>query len=133
MTEFLANAILQRIRGQDLWIVKEDFDVILDDGRLIVVPAGFITDKASVPLGWIIKRDDKRIIDGALVHDYLYFTQQIDGEWIKRKEADQILIAICKWAGMGWFKRNAVYFGVRTGGWAFFNKRAKQIGNKYHG
>jgi len=127
-----STAKLERIRGTNNWSLLEDFCVTLDDGRLIIVPTGFITDKASVPLGWVVKRDGKYIIDGALVHDYLYVYQQIENKWIKRKEADHVLIAICKYVGMGWFKRKAVYMAVRAGGWIYYNKRARRIRNTYY-
>ena len=100
MIKLIGNAKLERIRGTDTWRLVEDFIVFLTDGRKILIPHGFITDKASVPLGLLIKRDDKYIIDGALVHDYLYATQKIQGKWITRKQADQILLAICKHVGM---------------------------------
>lgn len=129
MTEFLSTAQLERIRGTDTWRLLVDFTAVLDTGERIIVPHGFITDKASVPLGVLIKRDDKHIIDGALVHDYLYTIQQIDGKWITRKRADEVLIDLCKFAGMGWFKRQIVWAGVRMGGWKAWNKRADEIGN----
>ncbi len=113
---------LGRVTGADLWRVLSAFTVQLDDGRRVVVPHGFLTDKASTPLGIIIKRDDKYIIEGALVHDYLYQTQKISGQPITRKEADGILVAICKHAGMGWIKRTMVYAGVRAGGWNTWGK-----------
>jgi len=130
--EIKSNAQLERIRGQDQWQVLTDFEVVLSDKRSIIVPHNFLTDKASVPFGLAIKRDDKHIIDGALIHDYLYFSQKIEGQWIKRKEADKILIDICKYSGMGFVKRFLVYQGVRIGGWTYFNKRAIELGNIYH-
>lgn len=128
------NAILQRLRGDDLWILINPFRVELDDGRMIVVPVGFTTDKASVPrIVWpIIPRDDRFIIDAALAHDFLYIEQKIDGQWIKRSQADAIFKAIMKYSGMGWFRRQIAYAGVRTGGWVTFNPRAKKLGNPYY-
>ena len=126
---FINNASLQRIRGTDTWLLLNNLFVKLESGEEIRVPKGFITDKASVPLGWIVKRDDKYIIDGALVHDYLYSAQKIRRTFISRHHADKILIEICKHSGMGWFKRKAVWLGVRAGGWKYWNKRADVLGN----
>jgi hypothetical protein len=123
------QAKLERVRGKNEWILLESFTVELDDGRKITVPKGFNTDKASVPVGVIIKRDDRYIIDAALVHDYLYVKQMICGKFIKRKEADKIFKAIMKHVGASWIKQNTAYLGVRVGGWRYWNKRAKRIGN----
>ena len=126
-------AQLERIRGSDQWRVVNDFTVVLDDGRSITVPHGFITDKASVPraVWWLIPRDDKYIVDGALIHDNLYLHQKIEGHWISRLEADKILRDIAKHVGMGWLKRKAVYRAVRLGGWVSFNPVAKKLDNPY--
>jgi hypothetical protein len=129
LTKFLNKVDLVRIRGEDLWELNSEFAVVLPDGRSVVVPKGFVTDKASVPLGLVVKRDDKYIIDGALVHDYLYATQKIEGDWISRSVADGVLLALCKHSGMGWLKRQFVRIGVRSAGWVFFNKTAKRLGN----
>jgi hypothetical protein len=128
----LSPVRLERVPGKNLWIVLEDFTVKLDGSRSVTVPKGFETDKASVPLGVVIKRDDRHIVEAALVHDYLYVKQKISDRWIKRKQADKIFKAIMKKSGAGWLKRQTAYLGVRAGGWRYYNKRAKRIGNVYY-
>lgn len=113
------------------WITIADFTVILPDGRTITVPKGFMYDKASVPriVWWWLPRDDRHILIAALVHDYLYDTQKIEGEWIYRKEADQIFYDLLIQSGMRWSKAKAAYTAVRVGGWRWYNNRAKRDGN----
>ena len=86
--------------------------VVKVDGKLIYVPAGFITDFASVPrlpltfmlFGNIGHR-------GAVVHDYLYSTGEVS-----RAEADAIFKALLRAEGVGAFRAGAMYLGVRIGG-----------------
>ncbi|MCX4186784.1 DUF1353 domain-containing protein [Methylophaga sp. OBS4] len=119
----------------DRWITTSDFDIQLPDGRQIHIPIGFIYDKASVPrlVWWYIPRDDRHINIAALVHDYLYEIQQIENDWIVRKEADQHFHGIIKQSGMRPTKAYAAYAGVRAGGWRFYNKRARRLGNPFYG
>lgn len=118
----------------DYWITTAPFDITLPDGRKIHVPKDFIYDKASVPRAawWWLSRDDRHTLIAALVHDYLYDNQKIDGEWIYRKEADEIFYNLLRQSGMRWSKAKAVYTAVRVGGWRWFNHRAKRNGNKLY-
>jgi hypothetical protein len=55
--------------------------------REVVVPKGFVTDLASVPqVFWSILPKTGRYAYAAIVHDYLYWTQNVS-----RDEADSIL------------------------------------------
>lgn len=93
------------------WMLLAPF-VVEVDGRLIYVPAGFITDFASVPrlpltfmlFGNIGHR-------AAVVHDYLYQTQARP-----RFECDSIFKALLQAEGVGTFRSNMMYAGVRAGG-----------------
>jgi hypothetical protein len=78
--------------------------------QIITVPAGFVTDFASVP--WAARS----IIDvvgkhsvGAVVHDYLYWDQQCS-----RYEADLLLHEAMVEYKSSWFEKNAVYYAVRA-------------------
>jgi hypothetical protein len=88
----------------------------------IVVPAGFVTDLASIPkaLHWWEGKVD-RSMAAAIVHDYLYWDQRCT-----KDEADAVLYLAMKEGGVWWFKRRAVYAGVRTPiGQKAFEKNAK--------
>ena len=115
--------------------------------RRIKIPAGFISDGASVPRGlWTITgiTRDGLIRSAALVHDFLYFYggdlpagsyQRIGSKddsnltWIDlekiwtRKNADRIFCRIMRECGVSMFKRRMAYRGVRMFGWMFFKNK----------
>lgn len=65
-----------------------------DRARLITVPAGFVSDLASIPTfaDWFMDCDDQRIAAGAWVHDYLYSIRgALPHQQLTRKDCDFIL------------------------------------------
>ncbi len=89
-------------------------------GRLLV-PAGFVTDFASVP--WfaqsIISVLGRHSVP-AILHDYLYWQQKCT-----REEADLILFDAMDEYHSSWFQKHAVYYAVRVfGGWAWADNAA---------
>lgn len=103
------------------FILLTPFEVVVD-GRSFVVHAGFQTDGASVPEVFenVIENDDPRVFLAAVAHDYLYSIQgDVWGQGIApstREEADDILSAGMATLGAEFWKREAVYAGVRAGG-----------------
>jgi Protein of unknown function (DUF1353) len=93
----------------------------------ITVPAGFVTDFASIPqLFWSTGlAPDGRYSKAALVHDYLYWTQLC-----RRSQADNIFLIAMKESAVAAFTRNLVYAAVRVAGGAAWagNARAKAAG-----
>lgn len=91
-------------------------------GEAITTPKGFVTDLASIPrpLRWVFTGHGASR-EPATVHDKLYrdFHQP-------RKEADEVFREALKVAGMNWAGRQAMYAGVRSGGWLHYAKRGKQ-------
>ena len=89
--------------------------------KQVEVPAGFITDFASVPkIFWSILPRDGVYVYPAIIHDYMYWMQ--DGT---RDLADETLRE-----GMQDFKIdtvsiNAIYWGVRAGGGSAWTGNAK--------
>lgn len=82
------------------------------------VQAAFICDLASIPriLHVVLPKignHDK----AAVGHDWLYRYQTCT-----RKEADQFFLAGMKDQGVSWWRRRAMYAGVRIGGWVTWNK-----------
>lgn len=86
----------------------------------VVVPAGFVTDFASVPRAFFsIWPPNGLYTYPAIIHDYLYWSQ-----CRSREEADDIF-----WLGMGDFKisgsvRWSIYGPVRSFGWFAWNNNA---------
>lgn len=112
------DIINKRLIQEDLWQLTQSFRVGLPDGRQIVIPAGTVYDKASIPrvVWWYIPRDDKAIERAALVHDYLYVVCEIEGVRIAKKEADTIFYDIMKLDGMRYDKRKLAHRMVRLFG-----------------
>ena len=91
---------------------------------IITVPAGFLTDGASVPrIFWNIFSPFGSCFPAALIHDYLY-SKASSPEWvIDRDMVDGIFLAAMKDVGVGWLTRHVIYRAVRLGGWVSYKKR----------
>ncbi len=90
--------------------------------RLIVVPAGFVTDFASVPrLPFVYWFTGGLAQAPAALHDWLYRTRSIS---VTRAQADAVLseamIARGYWKVRAWF----VWAGVRLGGASSYRSRS---------
>ena len=95
----------------------------LVNGTHYNVPAGFVTDLASVPrfLYWKYPPNWTPYVPAAILHDYLYQECGL----VSRKKADDILYYGLINRGV---KPNVAYrfwLGVRTFGGFFFNKKCK--------
>lgn len=79
----------------------------------ITVPAGFVTDFASVPkLLWNILPPFGRYGKAAIVHDYLYRTQG----YASKPVADAIFLEAMKALGVGRLTRYTMFYAVRLFG-----------------
>jgi hypothetical protein len=77
----------------------------------IVVPAGFVTDFASIPrVLWSELSPVGEHQRAAIVHDYLYWFQPCE-----REETDNLLMIAMSAGGVSDLRRGAVYAGVRMG------------------
>jgi hypothetical protein len=89
----------------------------------ITVPAGFVTDFASVPRAlWILIPPQGRHSFAAVVHDWLYQSQQLT-----RREADRLFRLSLRATGSGNCKAWAMYLGVRLGGWVAWRHHARVL------
>lgn len=116
--------------GRSLWALQRPMTYHAGPDRedTIVVPAGFVTDLASIPrLVWSIYPPDGPWVKAAVVHDFLYDTQG-DGLWGRdsrgvsrarpycRNEADAILLEGMIDRRIGWRERTVIWISVRLGG-----------------
>lgn len=103
-----------------------------DEGVWFEVPVGFVFDGASVPniLYPVLDATPLDLIIPGACHDYLYRRDakvievpggQVRG--IERDEADDVLRDVCKYVEVDWDDRQKIFFGVRAGGWASFQKK----------
>lgn len=87
----------------------------------ITVPAGFITDLASVPrvpIAYLLWGD--RAHREAVLHDYLYRINAVPD--LSRANCDWIFREAMISRGNSWWVAEGMYLGVRTMGWLFYKK-----------
>lgn len=104
-----------------MWQLDEPL-VWQDDDFYILVPAGFITDLASIPAPMRgILNTNGRSRKPAVLHDYLYRTGKLT-----RKAADQLFLTALICEGVISIGRGLYYLGVRAGGWIPWNRYRRQ-------
>jgi hypothetical protein len=113
--------------GRD-WKLVDAFEYhvgSLGSGEVIRVPAGFVTDFASVPrVFWRLIPPWGRYGKATVIHDYCYRCRPCS-----RRRADRILLEAMRVLSVAWWKRTAIYLAVRAFGWIVWRKR----GNAYAG
>ena len=105
------------------FMLISDFIVYISKYDTIIIPAGFWTDLASIPQ---IFQNILPVLDrhlrAAVLHDFMYYAQRLNGKKITRAKADKIFLEAMKTCGVGWLKRWTIYSAVRSGGWVAWNK-----------
>ena len=143
---FPDRLILERL-GEGRWRLENDYRYFIGGSEFnaVTVPKGFITDGASVPqILWSLLPPEGEYFRAAIIHDRLYRPVCVDGHVpltiaeserlvaegvpmghlarpgspVTRKQADDIFMLAMVDSGVGWWRRWAVYLGVRVGGWA---------------
>lgn len=112
---FLNHAIAEFI-GPDRIQFHEPVVYQYADGRTVTMPAGFMTDGASIPrILWssVGSPFNGTYREPAFLHDYLYQTGYCRG----RADADSTFLNAMKEHGVGFVKRWTIYTGVRAWGW----------------
>lgn len=82
-------------------------------GYTLTVPAGFVTDFASVPrlpVAYLLTAN--RGHEAAVLHDWLYTTHAVE-----RAEADALFSEALEAGGEPAWRRGLMWLGVRLGGW----------------
>ncbi|WP_368941617.1 DUF1353 domain-containing protein [Citrobacter werkmanii] len=113
MSKFTTPAVLEMLDDYR-WRLVEPFEFWLTDelGEVISVPAGYVTDLASVPrFMWAIFPPHGRYAKAAIIHDWLYD----NALWTKRK-ADRIFLDAMEVLDVPWWKRWSMYWAVRMFG-----------------
>jgi hypothetical protein len=107
--------IVEKLDDGKNWRVVRQFIYTTKAGRHITVPAGFVTDFASIPRGlWNIFPPTGKYGHAAVVHDYLYRQTTLS-----RNECDKIFLEAMEDLQVGWFTRRLIYRAVRLfGGFA---------------
>ncbi len=124
MSRFTDALVVTPLSDGKTWVVLRDFgyDVGAEgSGDRINVAIGFKTDFASIPrLFWIVLPKWGRYGNAAVVHDWLYWTQERS-----RREADDIFREGMGVLGVGTLTSWLIYTAVRRFGWlAWIRNRA---------
>ncbi|EEP1514396.1 DUF1353 domain-containing protein [Salmonella enterica] len=120
MSKFTTPAILE-MPEHYRWRVYEPFEFYLSDDNsdVIEVPAGFVTDLATIPrIFWAFMPPDGKYAKAAIIHDYLY-----DNALRTKQEADRIFLDGMKVPGVPRWKRTIMYWTVRLFGWGNYRRQ----------
>ncbi len=121
LRSFSPDEIIAAGNHVQLYEVTADFSYASDKlGRTVTVPAGLVTDFASIPrAAWeLIDPEDPIIAWPSVIHDYLYSCKGKlpDGFAYNRESADAVLREGMEVCGAGHFIRESVYMAVRSFG-----------------
>jgi hypothetical protein len=118
---FLTSLKLEALSNRPGWWVLLD-DLIWKEGAsYIIVPAGFMTDLASVPPPFRnVLNINGRSRSPAVLHDYAYRAGHRS-----RQGADDLFRRALEAEGMG-FMRHVYWAGVRLGGWLAWSKHRER-------
>ena len=99
----------------DILTLREEL-VVIWNGKTLVVPAGFECVGASVPRflwGSVSPQIHPCTLRAAVAHDFLYRFQPKG--W-SRKDADELFYDLVREDGLGWWRAQKAYWGVRIFG-----------------
>ena len=116
--------VLKPFADNQQWLLVNDVEYHGGKSPLtIVVPAGFITDFASIPTIFASfgLSHNGRYSKAAIVHDYLYWSQSCT-----RQQADNLLLIAMKESLVSAFPRWLVYEGVSAAGQSSWDSNARE-------
>ena len=121
----LKNSIKLRRENNLFSVVVEDYTRYIKDFP-ILIPAGFRTDGASIPLMLrpFFERYGKNT-EAAVIHDFLY--SKFNDTGINRELADKIFLFILKETGVSYSVRKVMYKAVRMFGEVFWEKKLGKL------
>ena len=110
----ISAPLLKPFADNQQWMLYEDLIYSVgNSGVPIKVPAGFVTDFASIPqIFWEMGLSPNGLYSrAAVIHDFLYWSQGCS-----RSQSDNVLMIAMKESEVPALKRDAIYEGVRVGG-----------------
>ncbi|HEX6000094.1 MAG TPA: DUF1353 domain-containing protein [Hyphomicrobiaceae bacterium] len=120
-------ATVTRFGGEEMWFVLHDpigwrpNPAPEPQYAPVDVPAGFVTDLASIPWYlWSWLPHDGPYMHAAIIHDWLYWEQARS-----REEADNILWGDMTDLKVSYLKRQAIYQAVRLKGGSAWDENAR--------
>ena len=114
--------------GDGEWRLFAPLGYVTRSGETIIVPAGFITDLASIPRVFrLLIPVNGRHRAAAIIHDYLFVIQDRP-----RSEVDRVFLEAMEDCDVGAVQRYAMYSAVRIGGWLPWLKNKRSIESDRH-
>lgn len=114
--------------SSDEWVHLALFTHESPLGPTFLILPGATTDGASIPRPlWTLvgaPMRDGRVFAAAAVHDQLYKTLGVGGQFT-RAECDRIFYQALRAGGVSWLKASVYYAGVRAGGWVGWRRYAR--------
>ena len=116
--------------GRGMWQLAGDY-VVPAFGFSMHIPAGFITDLASVPhfLRSLVGTEDVGAV-GAIAHDWLYqHAGWADGlvEPLRRVRVDRLFRVLMQMENVVGWRRWVAWAAVRCAGWACWKRAPERI------
>jgi len=112
---FLSDLIAHQVAARS-WRVLEPCAYRTRTGYVVVIPEDFETDLASTPrILWPLFPPFGRHTDAAILHDYLYHSQELS-----RADADLEFYQEMARAGVPFWQRGLMYAAVRIFGGGFY-------------
>jgi Protein of unknown function (DUF1353) len=116
MSRFTDALIVSPLADGKTWVTMRDFGYEREpygSGSLIDVPIGFQTDYASVPrLLWTFFPPWGRYGNAAVIHDWLYWKQELNALPIEHRDADSIFDEAMGVLGVDRFSRWCLFHAV---------------------
>jgi hypothetical protein len=134
MSRFTNILVVSPYPDGKTWYLRSDFG--FDRGKegsgdTITVPIGFSTDFASIPrIFWTVLPKWGKYGNAAVVHDYLYYRQELNAAKLPRKTADDILLEGMIVLNVVPWQRFVIYHAVRWFGFFawYSNRKMKEAG-----
>ena len=115
MSSFTDELIIEPTEDSTKWKLVQPFRYWIQElhkGPVITVPAGFVTDFASIPqMFWSVLPPWGKYGKAAVVHDYLYQTALCP-----RDECDEVFLEAMEVLGVPYITRKTMYYAVRMFG-----------------
>ncbi len=126
MSTFTTPLIVSPLENGRDWKLVEPFKYVVGDIDALFeirVPAGFVTDFASIPrLFWFILPPTGPYGKASVIHDLCY-----RGHLFNRAISDAIFLEAMGVLKVSWWKKWVVYLGVRIGGRGAWKENATKV------
>ena len=92
-SQWESDLLLKPNEDGKTWTLRQELIYETDIGYKITVPAGFVTDLASIPRPlWVLWPPFGKYTRAAVIHDWLYDMHRKGGKHYSRCYADAILV-----------------------------------------